>query len=70
MTGSDPVTRDIEREANEFAMELLMPTAWLRRDLKDGIDIEDAAAIHKLAKKYGVSDTLMTLRIGQLMERR
>lgn len=59
----------IEHEANQFAIELLMPRKWLLSDLKKmgGIDIQDDAAITKLAKRYKVSLQLMTLRIGQLI---
>ncbi len=69
MTALKPDMRQIEREANQFAMELLMPTAFLLKDLRRGVDIESADDIHKLAKKYGVSDALMAIRIGQLIER-
>lgn len=58
----------IEHEANEFAMELLMPRAWLLADLKKlrGIDIENDSNVHALARKYGVSDQVMTFRIAQI----
>ena len=60
--------RSVEAEANAFAFELLMPEAWLKRDIgPDGIDIEDDKRIAKLAQKYRVSVSVMTLRIGQLM---
>ena len=60
---------DIEAEANAFAMELLMPTEFLRRDLKQmgGIDLADDRQVEKLAKKYRVSVSLMAIRIGQLL---
>lgn len=60
----------IEKEANYFAMCLLMPEPWVRRDVKalGGIDIEDDLAIHKLAQKYKVSTQLMTLRIAQIFK--
>lgn len=62
---------DIEHEANVFAMELLMPTKFLLKDLKamGGIDVADDAGIAKLAKKYRVSQALMAIRIGQLVDR-
>jgi Zn-dependent peptidase ImmA (M78 family) len=65
---SEPVSEVEEREANYFAMCLLMPEEWLRADLEKigGIDIEDEAAIKKLAARYKVSTTLMVLRIGQI----
>lgn len=58
----------MEAEANAFAMELLMPREWLLADIKKlgGVDIEDERAMARLAKKYGVSLTVMALRIGQL----
>lgn len=66
ITGS--VVSEIEHEANIFAMELLMPTAFLKADIKtlDGIDFSDDKDIGKLAKRYRVSHSLMALRLGQL----
>jgi Zn-dependent peptidase ImmA (M78 family) len=61
------MTDVMEREANLFAMELLMPTAFMMEDLKDGIDIEDSKEIARLAKRYKVSEQLMSMRIAQLM---
>jgi Zn-dependent peptidase ImmA (M78 family) len=63
------VSRADCREANAFAMALLMPEDWLRRDIEKlgGIDIEDVQKVGKLAKRYRVSVQVMTLRIGQLM---
>ncbi len=59
----------MEDEANAFAIELLMPEEWIRRDAK-GIDLLDTLAVEKLAKLYQVSVPLMSYRIGQLMERK
>jgi Zn-dependent peptidase ImmA (M78 family) len=58
-----------EAEANAFAMELLMPTDFLLRDLKQmgGIDLADDVQVGKLAKKYRVAVSLMAIRIGQLL---
>ncbi len=56
----------MELEASAFAIELLMPEAWIRRDAK-GIDLLDTLAVEKLAKMYQVSVPLMSFRIGQLM---
>lgn len=64
-----PTIDPMEAEANAFAMELLMPEEWLRKDIAGGFDIEDDAKLKKLAKKYGVSMQVMALRIGQLMDR-
>jgi len=62
---------DIEQEANLFAIELLMPTAFLKRDLKamGGIDFSDDRQIDKLAKRYRVSTSMMAIRLGQLLNR-
>jgi Zn-dependent peptidase ImmA (M78 family) len=60
----------IEDETNEFALELLMPTEYLKRAVGDGgIDIttDDVA---KLAQKFTVSVQLMAFRLGQLKERK
>lgn len=64
-----PNEREIEDEANEFAMHLLMPTEFLKAELAKlgGFDIEDEKAVQKLAKKFGVSQQIMTLRLGQLL---
>lgn len=58
-----------DREANYFAMCLLMPEDFLREDVrkikldgKHGLE----EAIEFLAKKYKVSEVHMTIRIGQL----
>lgn len=57
----------MDAEANEFAMELLMPTEFLMRDLGPlGIDIEDEKRMGALAKKYRVSLPVMIVRIAQL----
>lgn len=61
-----------ELEANVFAMELLMPEEFLRRDLTElgSIDVCDDANIRKLAKRYEVSEQLMTFRIADLLRRK
>ncbi len=62
--------RNIDAEANAFAMELLMPTEWLRADViaMGGIDVEDESKMKKLAKRYRVSVPVMTLRLGQVLK--
>lgn len=62
-------TAEMNRDANIFAMELLMPEHMLRRDIEriGGIDFEDETAVKRLAKKYRVSLTVMAVRIGQLI---
>jgi Zn-dependent peptidase ImmA (M78 family) len=64
-----PYERRMEAEANAFAMELLMPADWVRREAAKlgGVDIEDEKKVAKLAKKFGVSNAVMTLRLGQLL---
>jgi Zn-dependent peptidase ImmA (M78 family) len=58
-----------DREANAFAMALLMPEDWLLDDIDElgGIDVESDEKIKRLAKRYHVSEQMMTLRIGQLL---
>lgn len=57
----------IEKEANAFAMELLMPEAFLREDIgQDGIDICDDVAVAKLAQKYRVPVNVMVGRLVDL----
>jgi len=58
----------MESEANAFAMELLIPAEWLMEDVRKmgGVDIEDDASVAALAKRYRVSRSVMTLRLGQL----
>lgn len=62
---------DFEREANQFAMELLMPEEFMKAEMaKIGpFDIENEQAIKKLANKFKVSIPVITLRIGQLLTR-
>lgn len=59
----------MEREANIFAVELLMPFEWLVADLHKlgGIDVENDPRIKGLAKRYGVSEQIMTVRIAQMI---
>lgn len=67
MTGSnsDPIE---DLEANYFAMCLLMPEDFVRREVKamGGFDIEDQKSLAQLARKFQVSVPLMMLRLGQL----
>ena len=55
-------------EANEFAMELLMPTKLLLKDIGEGIEI-GSDKLKKLAMKYQVDREILTIRVGQLLER-
>lgn len=57
-----------DAEANQFAVELLMPDHLVRIEVRKlgGIDIMNTDQIKGLAKKFGVSESLMSFRIGQL----
>lgn len=59
-----------EREANYFAMCLLVPEEFLRTEVKKmgGIDLCDDYALEKLAKKFKVSRTVMAVRIEQVFK--
>jgi Zn-dependent peptidase ImmA (M78 family) len=61
-----------EDEANQFAMELLMPVDFVRAEVAHmkGRDIGDDTTIKELAKKFQVPASIMAIRIGQLRERR
>ena len=64
MIGQD----DIEnKEANYFAMHLLMPTEFLLRDTKDGFDLTDDAAVKRMADRYKVPVALMALRLSEIL---
>lgn len=59
-----------EAEANYFAMCLLMPEDFVRRELKKfegGFDIANDAHVKQLAKTFQVPASLMAMRLGQLM---
>jgi Zn-dependent peptidase ImmA (M78 family) len=57
-----------EIESNLFAAELLMPVSFLREDLKrfGMLDMLDEHAIDLLAKRYGVSNHAMAIRLSSL----
>ena len=62
-------TEEQEREANLFAMYLLMPEEMVRKQVKKlggSLDINDDKNIKTLARKFAVSEQLMTLRIAQI----
>jgi Zn-dependent peptidase ImmA (M78 family) len=57
----------IEKEANYFAMCLLMPAHLVKQEVaKLTIDLTDDTAIKSLAKTFDVSMTAMALRLSQL----
>lgn len=57
-----------EREANQFAMELMIPMEWLRRELRAyrKMDLLDDSVVKDLAKKFRVPVALMGMRLGEL----
>lgn len=61
-------TDDEEKEANLFAAELLMPAAFLTRDLAslDGKDLLDESVLQPLAQQYCVSTQALTFRLAYL----
>lgn len=62
---------NIDAEANQFAMELLMPADFVKTEIAKmkNFDIEDDKALKKLADKFRVSPQIMAIRIGQLSNR-
>lgn len=63
-------TAQEDAEANQFAMELLMPEDLLRAEIKKHpIDVCDEKAVKKLADKFRVPESVMAIRIGQLCSR-
>jgi Zn-dependent peptidase ImmA (M78 family) len=60
-------TKPEEIEANLFAAEILMPSAFLERDLRNvPIDLVDEEVVSMLAKKYGVSTQALVIRLTSL----
>lgn len=59
--------QQMEQEANVFASALLMPSNLLRKEVeKAKLDLASDESIEKLAKKFDVSTTAMTIRISNL----
>lgn len=61
-TGED----EDEVEANQFAAELLMPAAFLERDIKEFFGQDAEVATRKLAERYNVSEQAMAIRLSVL----
>ncbi len=56
-----------EMEANRFAAELLMPSAFLRADLEEWeLDLAADRQLRALAKRYGVSTQALAIRLNSL----
>lgn len=60
---NDPQQED---EATAFAIELLMPADWIRRDWTAEQKRKRGPSIKRMAKRYGVSDTMMAARLVSL----
>lgn len=59
--------KQLEKEANYFAMCLLMPAHLVKQEAaKLTLDLTDDNAIKSLAKTFDVSITAMTLRLCHL----
>lgn len=57
----------LEREANAFAAELLMPEIFLKKDIKNAtISLGELERLEELADKYQVSVGAMTFRLTNL----
>jgi predicted transcriptional regulator len=54
-----------EREANQFASSLLMPEDLVRKESKN-LDLADEYDVAYLARRFGVSDQAMSIRLQQL----
>lgn len=63
---------EMDAEANYFAMCLLMPAPLLLADVDalGGLDACDDPNVRVLAKKYGVTEQMMTLRIYEVLRKR
>lgn len=64
---SETVDYEMEREANRFAAELLMPEELLRKHIaKHDLDITDEFDIYRLALAFEVSEQALQIRLGRL----
>jgi Zn-dependent peptidase ImmA (M78 family) len=55
-----------EIEANQFAAALLMPSDLIANDVQPLVGTDVLIAIHKLAKRYAVSEQAMSIRLSVL----
>ena len=56
-----------EVEANSFGAALLMPAKLVREEIKRyGLDLDDEEDLSRLAKRFNVSSTAMSYRLGTL----
>jgi len=57
---------DVEKEANYFALCLLMPRDMIMADLAKGVDLSSDKDMKRLCEKYQVSATALAVRISLL----
>ncbi len=56
-----------EREANQFAAALLMPSEWVYREIgNNNLNLDDDLAVMDLAERFGVSEQAMSFRLANL----
>lgn len=62
------IEKNQEREANLFAMCLLMPKELIDSDLfgQPPFDLFEDKRINQLARRYNVTEQMMTIRLKQL----
>jgi Zn-dependent peptidase ImmA (M78 family) len=60
--------KEMEREANLFAIALLMPEEFIRGDMRGlpPLNLDYDPRIKKMAKRYGVTEQMMTARLVNL----
>ena len=58
--------QELDAEANEFAMELLMPRDWVMKDYRANKHMDTESLVELLAKRYAVTPVLMTIRLSRL----
>lgn len=66
---TDQQQRQQEAEANYFAICLLMPRHWVHTELDKmmaGCVTDDQVLVKQMATKFGVSETMMTMRLVEL----
>lgn len=68
--GDQELLAKMNREANIFAMHLLMPSPLLRKHMPKGLDLTDDKAIAALAAKFKVPASVMAIRLGMLIQER
>ena len=63
---NDRVRQSLEREADEFAAELLMPEDIIRKYvIEKPCEVGAGSVIHPIAARFGVSELTLALRLSQ-----